>query len=150
MKRIRFRRQWMGPKHGVARGVSVYGSPGFDTPERLEELIGSCERLRNWSLERGLALNDDPESLSLLDHRLDSWNSDPSHHGKIDLSNEVGAYLGNVIVKHIDGSQWKVWPNGHPVIQLRAGTDLDVTAIANERINHSGTSLESIYSMLQL
>jgi hypothetical protein len=57
--------------------------------------------------------------------------------------------LGNVIVEHVDGSKWKVWPNGHPVIQLRSGADLDVTAIANERINHSGTNLESIYSMSQ-
>ena len=149
MKRFRFRCRWMGPKHGVARGVSVFGSPGFDNPDRLKELIHSCERLRTWSREHGLALNDDPESLALLDQRLDSWNSDPSHHGKVDLSNEVGAYLGNVIVKHIDGSKWKVWPNGHPVIQLRSGTDLDVTAMANERINHSGSSLESIYSMSQ-
>lgn len=127
----------------------MYGSPGFDSPDRLKELLASCEQLRNWSLEHGLALNDDPESLTLLDQRLDSWNADPSHHGKVDLSNEVGKYLGNVIVKHIGASQWKVWPNGYPVIQLRSGADLDVIALANERINYSGTSLESIYSMLQ-
>ncbi|HEY5265501.1 MAG TPA: DUF6278 family protein [Acidimicrobiales bacterium] len=139
----------MRPEDGIARGVSVYGSPGFDSPDRLKELLASCEQLRNWSLEHGLALNDDPESLTLLDQRLDSWNADPSHHGKVDLSNEVGKYLGNVIVKHIGASQWKVWPNGYPVIQLRSGADLDVIALANERINYSGTSLESIYSMLQ-
>jgi hypothetical protein len=139
----------MGPKHGIARGVSVFGSPGFDRVDRLKESFGSCERLRTWSLEHGLALNDDPESLVLLDQRLDSWNSDPSHHEKVDLSNEVGMYLGNVIVKHVDGSKWRVWPNGHPVIQLRSGSHLDVTALANERINRSGTSLESIYSLTQ-
>ncbi|MHB8380701.1 MAG: DUF6278 family protein [Acidimicrobiales bacterium] len=139
----------MGSNHGVARGVCVYGSPGFNSPDRLAELLHSCERLRTWSREHGITLNDDPESLALLDQRLDSWNSDPSHHGKVDLSNEVGQYLGNVIVKHIDGSQWKVWPNSHPVIQLRSGADLDVIAMANERVNHSGVSLESIYSMSQ-
>ena len=149
VRRFRFRRRWMGPKHGVARGVGVYGSPGFDNSDRLKELIHSCEQLRTWSRDHGLALDDEPESLALLDQRLDSWNSDPSHHGKVDLSNEVGKYLGSVIVNHVDGSQWKVWPNGHPVVQLRSGVDLDVTELANDRINHSGTSLESIYSTSQ-
>ncbi|HUY17512.1 MAG TPA: DUF6278 family protein, partial [Acidimicrobiales bacterium] len=65
------------------------------------------------------------------------------------LSNEVGKYLGSVIVNHVDGSQWKVWPNGHPVIQLRSGVDLDVIELANDRINHSGASLDSIYSTAQ-
>ncbi|HVB01186.1 MAG TPA: DUF6278 family protein, partial [Acidimicrobiales bacterium] len=149
VKRFRFLRRWMGSKHGVARGVVVYGSPGIDNPDRLKKLIHSCEPLRTWSREHGLALDDEPESLTLLDQRLDSWSSDPSHHGKVDLSNEVGKYLGSVIVNHVDGSQWKVWPNGHPVIQLRSGVDLDVIELANDRINHSGASLDSIYSTAQ-
>jgi hypothetical protein len=138
----------MGPKRGVARGVTVYGSPGFESPDNLKDLMSHHERLRNWSLEHGISLNDDPESLGELDRHLDSWKSDSSHHGNVDLSNDVGIHLGNVIVKNIDGSQWKVWPNGHPVVRLPSGKELDVTAIANQRLNHSGANLETIYSKL--
>jgi hypothetical protein len=139
----------MGPKRGVARGTTVWGSPGFDSPESLKDLMSHHDRLRNWSLEHGIALNDDPGSLTALDQHLDSWNSDSSHHGKVDLANEVGIHLGNVIVKNIEGSNWKVWPNGHPVVRLPSGQELDVTAIANQRLNHSGANLETIYAMLQ-
>jgi hypothetical protein len=140
----------MGPKHGIARGVAVFGSPGFADPDRLEGLMQPCERLRKWSLAHGLILNDDPEKLDALDQELDEWNSDSSRHAKVDLPNEVGAYLGNVIVKNIVGSHWKLWPNGHPVIRLLSGKELDVIAMANDRLNHSGASLGTIYSALRL
>ncbi|MHB2029775.1 MAG: DUF6278 family protein [Acidimicrobiales bacterium] len=149
MKRFRFRRRWMGHKHGVARGVAVFGSPGFDTPDRLNNLLLPCAQLRQWSNEHGLVLDDEPESLAALDEHLDSWNADALHHGKVDLSNEVGIYLGTVIVKHVDGSQWGVWPNGHPIVRLRSGKELDVTEMANQRLNHSGPSLGAIHSMSQ-
>jgi hypothetical protein len=105
-----------------------------------------CERLRQWSSDHDLVLDDEPESLTKLDERLDSWNADPSHHGKVDLSNEVGKYLGTVIVKHVAGSKWRVWPNGHPVIRLSSGKDLDVTRLSSERLSHSGQSLDSLYT----
>lgn len=145
MKRFRFRRRWMGHKHGVARGVVVYGSPGFGGSDSLQELLMRCERLRQWSSDHGLTLDDEPDSLALLDLRLDSWNADPSHHGKVDLSNEVGKYLGSVIIKHVPGSSWTAWPNGHPVIRLLSGKELDVTRLSNDRVSHSGRSLNDLY-----
>ena len=138
-------RRWMGPKHGVARGTAVYGSPGFDDPEVLTALMSRCECLRVWSFEHGIELNDAPESLALLDGRLDAWNADASHHGKVDLTNEVGAYLGSVIVAHVTGSKWAVWPNGHPVVRLRTGRELDVIALVSQRLDHSGSNLESVF-----
>jgi hypothetical protein len=84
-----------------------------------------------------------------LDERLDSWTSDPSHYGKVDLSNEVGIYLGAVIIKHVAGSSWTVWPNGHPVIRLDSGKELDVTRLSNERMNRSGLSLNALYLWAQ-
>lgn len=149
MKRIRFRRRWMGQRHGVARGVGVYGSPGFDTPDRLDDLLSRCVPLRQWSNEHGLVLDDGPDSLAALDQRLDAWSADESHHGTVDLPNEVGIYLGTVIVKHVDGSHWRVWPNGHPVVRLRSSRELDVTVMANERFNRTGPGLYAIYSMSQ-
>jgi hypothetical protein len=139
----------MGHKHGVARGVVVYGSPGFRDPDRLRDLGLRCDRLRRWASEHDLTLDDEPASLTALDERLDSWNSDPSHHGKVDLANEVGMYLGAVIVKHVPGSQWTLWPNGHPVIRLRSGIELDVTRLSNERLNHSGLGLTDLYVQAQ-
>jgi hypothetical protein len=127
----------------------VYGSPGFGDSDRLRNLLIRCERLRQCSSNHGLVLDDGPESLTKLDDRLDSWNSDPSHHGKVDLSNEVGIYLGAVIVSNIVESTWTVWPNGHPVIRLGSGEELDVTRLSNERLNHSGHSLSSLYLRAQ-
>jgi hypothetical protein len=146
VKPFRFRRRWLGHKHGVARGVAVYGSPGVGESDRLQSLMVRCEGLRRWSSDHGLVLDDEPESLAKLDECLDSWNSDQSHHGEVDLSNEVGVYLGTVIVKHVAGSKWKVWPNGHPVIRLSSGKDLDVTRLSNERLSHSGQSLDALYT----
>jgi hypothetical protein len=133
----------------MARGASVFGSKGFDDADRLQNLMLPCEGLRQWSRDHGLTLDDAPPGLKKLDERLDSWNSDVTHHGKVDLSNEVGIYLGNVIIKHVEGSQWTVWPNGHPIILLRSGTEIDVTRLTNERLNHSGPSLDTIYDRAQ-
>jgi hypothetical protein len=80
---------------------------------------------------------------------LDSWNSDETHHGQVDLANEVGIYLGTVVIKNLDGSQWRVWPNGHPVIRLSSGKDLDATRLANDRLNHSGPGLLDLYDRAQ-
>jgi hypothetical protein len=144
MMKFNFRRRWMGPKHGAARGVAVFGVPENKNDE-FATFTPPCAQLRRWSVEHGLLLDDEPDSLSSLDQHLDSWSSDPSHHEKVNLPVEVGLYLGGVIVNHVDGSQWKKWPNGHPVVQLRTGTELDVTAMASERLIHAGASLDAIF-----
>jgi hypothetical protein len=149
VKRFRWRRRWMGPKHGVPRGTAVFRSAGSNETDLPPLFQLSCERLKSWSRDDSLTLDDSPESLSLLDKRLDDWNVDPTHYDKVDLSNEVGAYLGTVIVKHVDGAHWKMWPNGHPVVQLPSGKSLDVTSMANDRLHHAGPSLDAIYSNVQ-
>ena len=133
-------------KYGRARGVAVFGSPGIGDADSSQNLTLTCERFRRWCSEHDFTLDDEPGSLTDLDARLDSWNSDVSHHGKVDLSNEVGIYLGSVIIKHVGGSHWTVWPNGHPVIRLSSGEELDVTRLTNERLNHSGQSLADLYA----
>jgi hypothetical protein len=136
----------MGPKHGVARGTAVYGSASADDPDVLATLMSRCELLRVWSLEHGVQLDDDPESLALVDGHLDAWNADASHHGNVDLVNEVGAYLGSVIVAHVAGSTWAVWPNGHPVVRLLTGRDLDVIELVGQRTRHLGSNLASVFA----
>jgi hypothetical protein len=147
VKRIRFRKRWLGHKYGPARGVAVYGAVGKS--DGFENLELSCDGLRRWSSEHGLELDDAPESLTLLDERLDIWNSDHTHHGRVDLSNEVGIYLGTVVINSLEGSRWRVWPNGHPVVRLSGGKDLDVTRLANDRLHHSGPGLVALYSQAQ-
>jgi hypothetical protein len=149
VKRFRFRRRWMGHKHGVARGVVVYGSPGFRDSDGLSDLMLRCNGLRRWAADHDVTLDDGPGSLTRLDEHLDSWNSDSSHHGSVDLSNEVGKYLGAVILTHAPGSQWKVWPNGHPVIRLSSGKELDVTRLSSERLNNSGMGLTALFNQAQ-
>lgn len=149
MKRIRFRRRWLGHKYGPARGVAVFGSADKRAPDRFENLALSCDGLREWSRNHGLILDDSPESLNELDELLDSWNADETHHGKVDLSNEVGIYLGTVVIKNVEGGRWRVWPNGHPVIRLLSGKELDVTRIVNDRLHHAGRGLVALYIQAQ-
>ena len=135
----------MDPKHGIARGVAVYGS-SLDHRDTIDGPLPDLGRLRSWSHSHGVVLADDPAGLEDLDQHLDDWSADPSHHEYIDLGNEVGTYLGNVIIKNIAGAQWKVWPNGHPVILLASAREMDVIAMVGDRLKNSHSSLTSIYS----
>jgi Family of unknown function (DUF6278) len=136
----------MGPKHGPALGVAVFSTKGSDVSRHMTGPFSQSDRLRQWSLDHGVVLNDDAQSLELLDAHLDEWNADPSHHEKVDLGNEAGIYLGNVILKNVVDARWRVWPNGHPVIALPSGRQLDVTALVSDRLRRSGPSLQSIYA----
>ena len=145
--RLRFRRRWMGPKHGIARGVAVFTSADSRGSDMVAGPLSDSDRLRQWSLEHGIDLTDDLAGLEVLDAHLDDWNADPGHHERVDLGNEVGIYLGNVILKHVADSRWQLWPNGHPVVALKSGRELDVTSMTNDRLKGMGSSLVSIYAM---
>jgi hypothetical protein len=136
----------MGPKHGVARGVAVFGSSASGRIEMVDGPLPDSGRLKSWSLSHGVVLADDSAGLEDLDVHLDEWSVDPTHFEQVDLGNEIGIYLGNVIVKNVTGAQWKVWPNGHPVISLASARELDVIAMVGDRILNSNLSLSSIYS----
>jgi hypothetical protein len=145
MDRYFSRGRGRGREHGPARGMAVYGSGGSESPDAVKELLSRCESLRSWSLARSVDLDDEPESLIVLDRLLDSWK-EPSAAETLLLANDVGAYLGTVIVTHVEGTQWTLWPNGHPVVRLRSGRDLDVIDLSNRRLNESGEGLESIFT----
>jgi hypothetical protein len=103
-------------------------------------------RLKQWSLSQGVVLTEDPAGLEDLDGHLDEWSADPSHDEHVDLGNEVGIYLGNLIVKNVAGAQWKVWPNGHPAISFSSTREMDVIAMVGARLLNSGPSLASIFA----
>jgi Family of unknown function (DUF6278) len=39
-----------------------------------------------------------------------------------------------------------LWPNGHPVVRLATGQDLDVVALANDRISKGAPLLADVYA----
>jgi len=139
------RRRWMGPKHGIARGVAVYGS-AIDRSDTIDGTLPDSGRLKSWSHSHGVVIADEPAGLGALDEHLDEWFANPARHERVDLGNEVGIHLGNVIIKNVVGAHWKVWPSGHPVIVLATGRDMDVIAMVDDRLKNSGSSLTSIYA----
>jgi Family of unknown function (DUF6278) len=146
---VKFRRRWMGPKHGIARGVAVYGTSDSGRIELVDGLLPDFgRRLKGWAISRGVVLTDDLAGLETLDAHLSEWLADPTHYDHVDLGNEVGIYLGNVMVKNLTDAKWKLWPNGHPVIALAPTRELDVIAIVGDRISKStpSASLSSIYT----
>jgi len=144
-------RQWVpGPKHGLARSVAVYGVPRPD-PEQLADLLGRRDLLRAWARTRGLELEDTPEDLRLLDQALDEAIEEAGGEQGgplpvVKVGSEAGLFLGTVIVATIPAARWRLWPNGHPVIRLPSGRDLDVVALGNDRVTNGAPLLADIYS----
>jgi hypothetical protein len=138
-------RQWLpGPKHGVARGVAVFGRPGFARDvDGLNEVLGRCPALHSWAEGRGLALSGVPEDLQMLDQELDGQPDDAL---LTPPAGEVGLFLGSVIVNSAVGAQWRVWPNGHPIVVTTSGRELDVVALANRRLSTDGARLADVYA----
>jgi hypothetical protein len=140
----RFRRTWLpGPKHGVARVVAVLGSPGFRRDsEQIADQMADCRNLRAWAGAHGGDLDDGPGSLSWLDRALDPL----SEADRRLLQVEGGLYLGTVMVGHLAGARWHIWPNGHPVVKLGSGHELDVVAIVGNPAGAGQSRLAALYT----
>ena len=130
---VDIRRLWRrGRRRGTAQGVGVFGAPGFaDDPDGLAALLGRHERLTKWMRAAGLDLQVSAYGLQAVDAMIDHWQDDPTIAPA--LSNDVGVFLGDVLIHEISGSRWHVWPNGHPVIRLKGGQEIDVTAQTRTR-----------------
>lgn len=142
---VRHWRRWLpGPKHGVARGVVVFGSPGYVRDlDGLNELLARWPALRSWADGRGLALSGVPEDLQLLDQEIGEQPHDAVMQA---LAAEVGLFLGTVIINSAAGARWRVWPNGHPVILTASGRELDVVAIVSRRFSTDRPRLADVYA----
>jgi len=121
----------------------VFGTPGSDGGEQLFELLARCTRLRDLAISHGMTLVDDPDSLAVLDRHLDAWNTQPPTHPF--LEHDIGCYVGTVIIRHVPGARWSVWPNGHPVVHLSSGADLDVFRRVGRCLSDHRRTLTSIY-----
>lgn len=138
-------RPWLpGAKHGIARGVAVYGSPGFQRDlGRLADLLADCRKLRAWAEDHGVHLDDSPESLSALDEALDRFADQQTRNG---LANDAGRYLGTVLILPDDRARWQVWPNGHPVVRMPSRHVIDVVAIVNDASRSGKLGLAKHYA----
>jgi hypothetical protein len=128
---------------GVARGVGVFGSPGCEDSDRLVAVLSAYSSLREWTTQCGVTLTDDLSSLVELDRYLDAWKVD-STISPI-LQNEVGLYVGSVLVRGTIGARWDVIPNGQPVIALIDGRHVDVLALVGQRLREGSPSLAAIF-----
>ena len=133
-------------RHEMARGVAVFTNAESPGSNFVKGPLPEGGRLHQWALDHGVDLTDDLASLELLESHLDEWNGDQDHFEHVDLGNEIGVYVGNVILAHAQDSKWRVRPNGHPVIVLGVGRKIDVIAMTNDRVNGKGASLGSIYT----
>jgi Family of unknown function (DUF6278) len=147
----RWRRWVPGTKHGLARGVAVYGVPRRPGPGRLDELLGRCEQLRAFARAHGFELDGSPEDLAVLDWAIDEAVAvaDRELGGRsrvVAIGTEAGLFLGSVVVVTVADARWRLWPNGHPVVRLASGRDLDVAAVASDRVSEGGPRLADVYA----
>jgi Family of unknown function (DUF6278) len=128
---------------GTAHGVAAVGSGEAD-PEGVAQLLSECELLRAQAEGRGVALDDTADSLEALDQLLPRWRDDPEVLPW--LGNDVGLYLGTVIVRTVGGAAWQVWPNGQPVVRLASGREIDVVEAGHDWAVSGSPELSQVYA----
>jgi hypothetical protein len=132
-----------GRKRGAARGVGVFGGPGFaDDAQSLTDLLGRHEDLTDWMSTAGADLQVSAAGLQAVDVLMDTRRDAPALTAN--LANKVGLFLGTVLIHEISGAGWHIWPNGHPVIRLTTGKDFDVTALTETRVRTGHPHLTAV------
>jgi hypothetical protein len=99
----------------------------------------------------GFELDGSPEDLGPLDQAIDEATDQatselggPSRIGA--ALTEADLFLGSVIVATVAGAHWRLWPNGHPVVHLASGRDLDVAAMTSDRVSKGALRLADVYA----
>lgn len=126
----------------MSRGVAVFGPSGFDEPDNLRELMHRQHGvLDQWLADRGDEVGHDRDGLARVDAVLAEGSDVPEIAHR--LGNEVGTFLGCVLVTAVPGAEWAVWPNGHPVVSV--GTDeFDVIELVRGRLDTGAPALPEV------
>jgi len=146
---IPFLNRWQA-RHAPARGITVLPDPGSgggttgSDPARVAELLSECELLREQAAAAGVELDDSPASLARLDQLMPRWREDDERASW--LGNDAGLYLGTVVLLTVPGAAWEVWPNGHPVIRLAGGREVDVVELGHSWAAEGVPELSAVYS----
>ncbi|MFD6415642.1 DUF6278 family protein [Streptomyces sp. NPDC060194] len=130
-------------RHGTARSVAVMTSGGADM-DGIAELLAECDLLRSRAEDAGLRLDDSAESLAALDQLKPRWRDDPEE--LVWLGNDAGLYLGTVVVRTVPGAAWRLWPNGHPIVELPSGRELDVVAMGHDWAEQGAPELSQVHA----
>lgn len=74
------RRLWhREPKRGMARGVGVFGGPGFaDNGQELTTLLGHREALSDWMRAADVDLAVSAAGLRAVDVMINTWDDNPT------------------------------------------------------------------------
>lgn len=138
------KRLWRhGRERGAARGVGVFGGPGFaDDAQGLTDLLGRHEDLTDWMSTAGADLQVSAAGLEAVHALMDTWRDAPALTPN--LANKVGLFLGTVLIHEISGASWHIWPNGHPVVRLTTRKDFDVTALTETRVRTGHPHLTTV------
>jgi hypothetical protein len=104
------------------------------------DALARCPTLRSWAAARSISLDGTPGSLDALDRATTAADE----QGQRALHAEGALYLGTVLVRQLPGARWHVWPNGHPVIRLASGRDLDIVAVVDDRMRAGSRGLAAI------
>ncbi|MFJ4716614.1 DUF6278 family protein [Streptomyces sp. NPDC088785] len=139
--KIPFVDQWR-KRHGDA-ALAVFG-PGAEDAEGVAELLAECELLRTQADDAGVELDDSIASLAALDQLVPRWREDADAlHW---LGNDAGLYLGTVMVHHVPGAAWAIWPDGQPVVRLASGRDIDVVEAGHAWAESGAPELSQFYA----
>jgi hypothetical protein len=130
-------------KRGPAFGVAVFSDDGTDAVG-VGELLSECELLRAQAGQDGVELDDSAASLEALDQLVPRWRDDEEILPW--LGNDAGLYLGTVIVRTVAGAAWAIWPNGHPVVRLASGREIDVVADGHTWAATGAPELSCVYA----
>jgi hypothetical protein len=117
----------------------------------LALLLGDPARLEEWSRDFGVHLDETPATVQRLDDALDLALGRERHGGypsgprTATWGTDVGLILGTVLVRNLPGARWIVWPNGHPVVRLASGREVDVIDAGRRRVSARGPRLAEVY-----
>ncbi|MEV0603194.1 DUF6278 family protein [Streptomyces sp. NPDC050315] len=131
-------------KHPEAVRSAAAPAPGDEDAEGIADLLSECELLRGQAAGAGVELDDSVGSLEALDQLLPAWRSDPEIVPW--LGNDVGLYLGTVLVRTVPGARWKIWPGGEPVVRLSSGREIDVVTAGHEWADSGAPELSQLYA----
>ncbi|UCM91103.1 DUF6278 family protein [Streptomyces marincola] len=125
------------------RPVETANGPWSD-PDGVAQLLSECDLLRDRAARAGVALGDTPLSLEALDQLLPQWRGDPEELPW--LANDVGLYLGTVIIRTVPGAYWAPGPEGRPVVVMASGREVDVVTTGQEWADTGAPELSQVYA----
>lgn len=133
-------------RRGPAFGVAVFsgGEGDDDGHEGLAELLSECELLRAQAQQSGVELDDSAASLEALDQLVPRWRDD--EETVTWLGNDAGLYLGTVVVRTVPDARWEIWPDGHPVVRLASGREIDVVEAGHAWAASGAPELSQLYA----